>query len=140
MTNLPSVQFDVAGIKELYHLRWGIETSFRELKYAIGTTHFHSKKDLHIQQEILAKLILYNFCELITTHVIIKEMKRKHIYQLNYTIAIHICKFFLRSGDRRSPLDVEALIQKELLPVRAHRKSPRKKHNIAPVSFLYRVA
>ena len=32
------------GIKELYHMRWGIETSFRELKYAIGLTSFHSKK------------------------------------------------------------------------------------------------
>ena len=26
-------------------MRWGIETSFRELKYAVGLTSFHSKKE-----------------------------------------------------------------------------------------------
>ncbi|WP_306756916.1 transposase [Agathobacter rectalis] len=58
----------------IYHLRWGIETSFRELKYAIGLTSFHARKPDFIKQEIYARLLLYNYCELITTHVI-KQMK-----------------------------------------------------------------
>nr|WP_248616362.1 transposase [Lactobacillus amylovorus] len=29
--------------KELYHLRWGIETSFKKLKYSLGGVQFHSK-------------------------------------------------------------------------------------------------
>ena len=48
-------------IKELYHKRWGIETSFRELKYAIGLSALHSKKRESIKQEIYARLLLYNF-------------------------------------------------------------------------------
>ena len=74
-------------------MRWGIETSFRELKYSIGLTHFHSKKLDYIKQEIWARLILYNFCEAITTRTILRQShrKRKHSYQLNYTRAIHIC-------------------------------------------------
>jgi len=44
ITNLDSDKFSPEKIKELYHLRWGIETSFRELKYAIGLISFHSKK------------------------------------------------------------------------------------------------
>ena len=36
VTNLDRFQFSAEKIKEIYHLRWGIETSFRELKYAIG--------------------------------------------------------------------------------------------------------
>lgn len=55
-------------------MRWGIETSFRELKYAIGLTGFHARKPDFIKQEIYARLLLYNYCELITTHVI-KRMK-----------------------------------------------------------------
>ena len=32
ITNLDRNIFDVKKIKKVYHLRWGIETSFRELK------------------------------------------------------------------------------------------------------------
>ncbi len=35
-TNLHSETFHLEEIKELYRLRWEIETSFRELKYTIG--------------------------------------------------------------------------------------------------------
>lgn len=73
ITNLDSEKFPPEKIKELYNLRWGIETSFRELKYAIGLISFHSKKVEHITQEIFARLVMYNFCELITMHVVIQQ-------------------------------------------------------------------
>ena len=65
--------------------------------------------------------------------------KRKYLYQLNYTRAIHICRFFLtiRKG---APPDVEFLISRELLPVRPGRSDPRKVKFQSAVSFLYRVA
>ena len=63
ITNLDRSCFSVEKLKELYHLRWGIETSFRELKYAIGLTSFHARKVDYIKQEIFARLILYNYCE-----------------------------------------------------------------------------
>lgn len=44
MTNLDRTEFPLEEIKELYNKRWGIETSFRELKYAIGLNALHSKK------------------------------------------------------------------------------------------------
>ena len=104
ITNLPPEDFSPEDIKELYHMRWGIETSFRELKYSIGLTYFHSKKPDYIKQEIWARLILYNFCEAITTRTVLRQSnrKRKHSYQLNYTRAIHICRFFL-IHTKRSP-------------------------------------
>ena len=141
ITNLPAEEFSSADIRELYHLRWGIETSFRELKYAIGLTHFHSKKTGYITQEIWARLILYNFCEAIVTHTVMKQAKRKrkHSYQLNYTRAIHICRFFLSIRKGALP-DVESLIRRELLPVRPGRHDPRKVRFRSAVSFLYRVA
>lgn len=141
ITNLPPEEFSLQDIKELYHMRWGIETSFRELKYAIGLTHFHSKKLEYIQQEIWARLLLYNFCEAITTRTIVNQSKRqlKHTYQLNYTRAIFICRHFLSIKEGASP-DIENLISRELLPVRAGRSDPRKVKPKSAVSFLYRVA
>ena len=63
----------------------GIETSFRELKYAIGLTNFHAKKVEYIVQEVYARMIMYNFCEMITLHVIINQTDKRHIYQVNFT-------------------------------------------------------
>ena len=40
----------------------------------------------------------------------------------------------------KSPPDVEALIRKEILPVRLERHDPRKVDHKKAVSFLYRVA
>ena len=42
--SLPS-SFTLADIKELYHLRWGIETSFRDLKYTLGLVDLHGRSD-----------------------------------------------------------------------------------------------
>lgn len=138
ITNLPEDKFPADKIKEIYHMRWGIETSFRELKYAIGLTSFHSKKATYIIQEIFARLTMYNFCEIITTHVVIQQKDRKYSYQVNFTIAILICMHYFRNDV--SPPDVEALIQKNILPIRNGRKDTRKVRAKSAVSFIYRVA
>jgi hypothetical protein len=140
ITNLDSDMFPPPKIKELYHLRWGIETSFRELKYAIGLISFHSKKVEHITQEIFARLVIYNFCELITMHVVIQQKDTKYCYQVNFTRAIQVCKQYFKCQSNISPPDVEALIRKNILPIREGRKDPRKVKAKAAVSFLYRVA
>lgn len=140
ITNLPKDAFPPDELKKLYGRRWGIETSFRELKYAIGLSCFHAKKVEYVKQEIFARLLLYNFCEIITTHVVIQQKDTKHAYQVNYTLAIHLCRHFLRFPTDISPPDVEMLIQKNLLPIRPGRSDPRKVKPKAAVSFLYRVA
>ncbi|GMQ60612.1 IS4 family transposase [Vallitalea sediminicola] len=140
LTNLDRVDFPPEIIKGIYHMRWGIETSFRELKYAIGLINFHSKKAEYIIQEIFAKLTMYNFCEVIATHVIIHQKDRKYTYQLNFTVAINVCLYYFTCRDDIPPPNVEALIQKNILPVRPGRKDPRKVKTKSTVSFLYRVA
>lgn len=138
ITNLDATDFPVEEIKQLYNQRWGIERSFRELKYTIGLTNFHAKKVEYILQEIFARLIIYNFCERITTFVVVQQKQRKYLYQINFTVAVLICRQFYRG--RIPPPDVEALIQKNVLPVREGRKAPRKVRPNSAVSFLYRIA
>lgn len=141
ITNLPQDKFSAPEIKCLYTKRWGIETSFRELKYAIGLSRFHSKKMEYLIQEIWSRMILYNFCEIITCAVaVVKNKSRKHVYQLNYTRAIHICHYFLSIKKEKAPPDVEYLIGHELLPVRTGRSDPRKVKPQSAISFLYRAA
>lgn len=140
ITNLDKFTFTPDKLKELYGLRWGIETSFRELKYAIGLTSFHAKKVDFIKQEIYARLLLYNYCELVTTHVIHQMKEKDKTKQVNFTIAIYICREYLRQKRHLSSPDVIKLIEKHVLPVRPGRKDPRKVKPQAAVSFLYRVA
>jgi hypothetical protein len=137
ITNLP-VSFTPKEIKHLYNLRWGIETSFRELKHAIGAVNFRSKKTEVISQELWSRLILYNFCATITAHVFIRQKNTKLIYQVNYSIAIKICHAFLRLPSGIPPPDVEILIGSNTLPIRPDRNYARRHRFRSPVSFNYR--
>ena len=137
ITNLDSNEFNVNELKELYAMRWGIETSFRELKYTLALNYFHSKKTEYILQEVFARLVMYNFCELITSHVAVKQKNRKYLYQINFSNAVHICrKFFLKNID---PSKVEALLLMHLLPIRQGHASPRRKSPKPSNSFTYRL-
>ena len=138
LTNLDAVSFPPAKLKELYAMRWGIETSFRELKHTIGLQHFHAKKVEFVHQEIFARLTMYNFYEVITQSVVIQQKSRKYSYKVNFSAAVHICRqFFL--GDFPPPL-VEALLAKHISPIRPGRSRPRKLKPKQALSFLYRVA
>ncbi len=140
VTNLDRNLFPPAELKNLYAMRWGVETSFRELKYAVGLSAFHSKKMAYIAQEVFARLIMYNFSERIASHVILRQKGGRHIYQINFTIALRICRHFFRCCDILHPPDVEALIAKYILPVRPGRRFPRNVRYRQAVSFLYRLA
>jgi hypothetical protein len=121
-------------------MRWGIETSFRDLKYTVGLTNFHAKKQEHITQEIFARIIMYNYAEMITSHVIISQKDTQYAYQVNFSVAVLVCKRFLRPSADMPPPDVEALIRKNILPVRPDRAFRRNIRSKSSVSFVYRVA
>ena len=69
-------------------MRWGIETSFRDLKYTVGLLHFHAKKAEFISQEVFARLIMYNFAELIASSVILRIPAAQYSYQANFSVAV----------------------------------------------------
>ena len=147
VTNLPREEFPTERVKELYALRWGIETSFRKLKYTIGLSSFHSCKPEYVKQEIWAKLTAYNLTETVIRHAVQKRAQTeqkttKHVYQVNFSVAAHICRVFLRLPAEKDRMDVETLLLRELVPVRNERQYPRLKtaHFRRPRHFLYRAA
>ena len=60
ITNLSQEEFTVDELKNIYAMRWGIETSFRNLKYSLSLMLFHSKKTEYILQEIFLLTLLFN--------------------------------------------------------------------------------
>ena len=138
ITNLDASAFPLHDIKRLYAMRWGIETSFRNLKHTLGLLHLHAKKVEFVLQEIFAKLTMYNFCELITQSVVIRQAQKKHTYKVNFSDAVHICRqFFL--GDVPPPI-LEAMLMRYISPIRSGRKDTRKLSQKPSASFTYRVA
>lgn len=142
VTNLPPDEFPPERIKLLYFSRWSIEGSFRKLKYTIGLSNFHAYKPEYIKQEIWAKLIAYNITETLVNHTVIKHGNTKHEYKVNFTMAAHICRVFLRLTTKEDSMDVMSLLQKELIPVRNNRQYPRLQtaHFRKPRYFIYRAA
>ena len=138
ITNLNAEQYPLTEIKRLYAMRWGIETSFRDLKHTLGLLHLHAKKVEFILQEIFAKLTMYNFCELITQSVVIQQKQKKYTYKVNFSDAVHVCFEFFRKNV--PPPIVEAMLMNYISPIRPGRKDTRKQTQKPAVSFTYRVA
>lgn len=137
-TNLDPVEFPPSSLKQLYAARWGIESSFRQLKYTVGLSAFHAKKVEHIFQETFARLTMYNFSQLVTSCIVTSYVRRKYTYRVNFSAAVHICRhFFLHDV---LPLDIEALLSRLISPVRPDRTYPRKLTPKGVVSFLYKIA
>ena len=142
VTNLPSDEFPAERIKILYFSRWVIEGSFRKLKYTIGLSNFHAYKPEYIKQEIWAKLIAYNITETLINHTVVKHGNTKHEYKVNFSMAAHICRVFLRLTTEKDSIDVMSLLQKELIPIRDDRQYKRLQtaHFRKPRYFIYRAA
>ena len=130
-TNLDSETFPIGKIKELYRLRWGIETSFRELKYTIGLSCLHGKKTDFLLQEVFARLILYNYASLIARKIPVPQEK-----QINFSVAILVCKQFLKGKIRSA--QIFEILSKHLSPIRPGRQYKRYQNPVSAVAFQYR--
>ena len=142
VTNLPRDEFPVERIKTLYNARWSIESSFRKLKYTIGLSNFHAYKPEYVKQEIWARLLAYNITETMINYTLLEKHRTKHEYKVNFTMAAHICRAFLRLTTEKDQYDVMSLLKKELIPIRNERQYPRLQtaHFRRPRYFIYRAA
>ena len=138
LTNLEKTEYSPERLKVLYESRWGIETSFRDLKYTIGMLNFHSKKVMCVQQEIYAHLIMYNFAEMITSHVVIDKKQRKYTYKANFSVAAHVCRLFFL--EKTTSPNLETIIARNTIPIRPGRHRDRTLTVRVFRGFLYRVA
>ena len=66
ITNLlDQEEITIEDLQYAYFLRWGHEGAYRIYKYTIGVLNFHSKKYANVQQEIYAKMVEFNVCQMI---------------------------------------------------------------------------
>ena len=145
VTNLSEDEFDSDALKELYRMRWGIESSYKELKFAAGLINFHSRKKEFIIQEIWARLILYNYSEAIAMRITVerldnKKQTSKYKYQLNYTTALYMCRLYLKIMPLITAVQLESIVEMNILPIREGRITVRPNRPRKPTCFCYRLS
>jgi len=138
ITNLDRTRFPAEEIKKLYNLRWGIEVSFRHLKYSADLSAIHARNRNSIRQEIWARILLYNLCMIMIQEAIKHKTKSlKYVYTVNITRCIHVIRDMAKRKGGIPP-DLEKLLLNELLPIRPDRLDPRKVKPQSVVCFNYR--
>lgn len=138
-TSLPA-EYSISDIKELYHMRWGIETSFRDLKYTLGLVNLHGKSDDFVEQEIYSALTMFNFTSRICREVTISQPKDGiYAYRVNFKMAVALCREYFRNGGGDDS-ELIRQIAKHSVPIREGRKDQRNLKAKGFVGFTYRVA
>lgn len=138
-TSLPR-SFTLEDIKSLYHMRWGQELAFRDLKYTLGLVNLHGRSDAFAEQEIYAHLTAFNFTSRICREVVIRQPKGGvYAYKVNFKMAVALCKEFIRTPGA----DPEKLIEdiaRYTVPIRPGRADERNLRIKGFPGFVYRVA
>ena len=138
-TSLPP-SFSLADIKKLYHMRWGIETSFRDLKYALGLVNLHGKSDQFAEQEIYASLVAFNYTSRICREVVVRQPKDGiYAYRVNFKMAVMLCKEYIRTPKADGDKLMEN-IARYTVPIRPNRQDQRNLRTKGFPGFVYRVA
>lgn len=138
VTNLKMDEFTTEEIKEIYQLRWGIETSYHELKESMQVTNISSSKDTIIKQEIYSQMLVYNIVQSISNdlNAQINQEKFKHPMKINFNMAVGFVKKFLIKilieEDEKKKQELEEVlfdnILKNIIPIRKNRTYERTKN------------
>ncbi|WP_312159525.1 IS4 family transposase [Oscillibacter sp.] len=138
-TSLPR-SFSLEDIKTLYHLRWGIETSFRDLKYTLGLVNLHGKSDSFAEQEIYSSLTAFNFASRVCREVVVRQPTEGiYAYKVNFKMAVALCKEYIRTPKADSDKLMEN-IARYTVPIRPGRQDQRDLRVKGFPGFVYRVA
>jgi len=128
--------FTHSKLKALYHLRWGVEEQYKDMKYAICIENFIGKKPNSIKQEFFANILTYNLSMMSCKSLIDKasnKFKKKHQYKTNKRAVLAkikqcFVKLFWNVGKACETLEgIIKSVSKESVPIREGRKYLRGK-------------
>ncbi len=136
LTNLYNQQtYKTDCFKELYFMRWGIETSYGEDKNAQQLEQFSGHSVWSIEQDFYALIFVANIQSLIEKQcepfLEKKNKERVHNYKINKNISIgsmknKIVKLFLTEDPEGILLYLQNLFEQHIEPIRPNRSYSRK--------------
>ncbi len=136
VTNLyDTTLYTIEDLKDVYHLRWGIETYYGYMKEELQLGVFSGISPICIEQDFAANLFLFNLqsiiekqCEPYTQKV---SSKRKYRHKINKNVSwaslkYRVVKLFIEEDPTDILMELERLFCRYLEPIRPGRKYPRK--------------
>lgn len=141
LTNLNRFEFPIEKMKELYHQRWDIETSFRDLKYSLGAIQFHSRKDDFVEMELISQMIMFNAVSRAMNEISVPQSAdKKYKYALSFKEAVVITRKYFRLYNTEPHRHIFGELLGYTHPVVSGRSDKRDMKSKSAVWFVYRVA
>lgn len=95
VTNIMPEQMESSAFPSLYHLRWGVESKYTELKNRLEIESFNSLKPICLKQEFFAAMYLSNLAAIMKLGAdlaIVPLSGNKHKYQANRSFILNRIK------------------------------------------------
>ena len=88
LTNILDKNFTMDDFKELYNLRWGIETNYNTMKNRLNIENYTGKRKITIEQDIYSKFIKYNIFQYYKNYfnLLINRVKRQKGIKQEYKV------------------------------------------------------
>ena len=143
-TNLPRDIFPQKCFKEIYHMRWGIETAYEILKDRLKIENFTGTKPVLLEQDINSTIYVSNLAEDIICDIEEQQSNHlkkdyKHIMQINRNLSIGLLKndliYILLESDPTKKVELMQLLYEEIsanvVPIRPDRHYHRTRGQLA---------
>jgi len=134
-TLLDSKKYPARLFKELYFLRWGVETFYDELKNKLKVEHFTGYSQVSIQQDFFCAIFISNLQSVIVNDLKEELATQNQDKQYDYKVNTNLSYGFLKNRIlellyQQAPLDsifqeLEALFLKNTVPIRNNRTNIR---------------
>lgn len=142
VTNLLDQEFSIQDLKELYFMRWGVETKFNELKNRLQLENFTGDTPIAVEQDFYASMYLCNMASLAKAdaNASIEESRKdtilKYEYKVNTNILIGKLResfiiILLENNTRKRSKMLDKLMQelaRNVVPIRPGRNYVRNKN------------
>jgi hypothetical protein len=132
---LDSQKYPTKIFKELYFLRWGVETFYDELKNKLKVEYFTGYSKISIEQDFYCAIFISNLQSIIVNdlqeELKIKNQGKKYVQKINTNLSYGFLKNrILELLFKEAPLEqvfseLESLFLKNTIPIRENRKNKR---------------
>jgi Transposase DDE domain len=127
--------YSIEDHKELYGLRWGAETQYRNMKHKVCIENFSGKSLLSIHQDFHAKVCMLNLTAVLVHPVdeaLKEEPKETYTHQVNFTEALSKMKWapialFIKQQGMKAIRQLLTWFYNTTEPIRKGRKFNRPK-------------
>ncbi|WP_461640385.1 IS4 family transposase [Labilibaculum euxinus] len=127
-------KYPISELRSLYHLRWGVEEQYKDMKYALCIENFIGKKPNSIRQEFYANILSYNLA-MMTCKMQIDKRSNTRTKKLKYICNKRALLSKMKQCIAKIYWDIENRIEvlcnmiwsvtKESIPIRPGRKFER---------------